>query len=291
MLQLLRTRLSHRAQLRFAGSNIACGVYPVGCVSRNGGRIELCFRPCGPCPLPLHLNLSPLPQAAQDGGPLSACEGRTEQGPTRLRHGNLQRQLMPAGAHLPPRLAEDVQHLRLLVAQLEGLELVVEKDEAGHVLQHLRLLVAAPVLLADQPRHRRRLGRAEAAADAHRRREVRLPRLQEGPPAQVAGLRHGVRAARHLPPAEVLRPDGHLEDRGGGGRAQREVVRHLLRVVELVRRLAPVLDAGVGVLGVRFVDERDCRFVVAGCHGEAGEGDADVSPVLLWGAGVKAEVW
>lgn len=55
-------------------------------------------------------------------------------------------------AHLGPRLAQDGDHLVLadVVAALEGVELAVEEDEAGDVLEDLRLGVRGQLLLAHE---------------------------------------------------------------------------------------------------------------------------------------------
>lgn len=69
----------------------------------------------------------------------------------------------------------------------------------------------------------------------------------------------------------MLRADRDFEDRRRGWEAQGEVVRHLLRVVEFVRYGFVVDDGYVGVLGVGFVDQRNCCLVVFAGHCESRE--------------------
>lgn len=78
--------------------------------------------------------------------------------------------------------------------------------------------------------------------------------LEKGPPGEIASPGHRIGRPRDLPAAEMLGADCNFEDRGGGGTAQSEVVRHLLCIMELVRDGSVVFYGDGGVKGMSFVD-------------------------------------
>lgn len=122
------------------------------------------------------------------------------------------------GAHLAPRLAEDIDELlaRIVgVLRREGADLVFEEDEARGVLERLRAGVFLQIGLRDPRRDLGGLGGWDAGIEREGAGALGLLGVERAAPGEVAGLALGKRRAGREPALEVLRARGEAQ-RGRG---------------------------------------------------------------------------
>ncbi len=111
---------------------------------------------------------------------------------------------MPPVGHFPPSLGDDIDDLLRFMPAGKTDEIQLEKDQAGDILERLRLRIGLESLFADQ-RLRPRNGRLvvpQAAQDVPRLLGVEA--AQRRPPLVLAGAGHRIRRAGDGPAAQVL---------------------------------------------------------------------------------------
>ena len=129
----------------------------------------------------------------------------------------------------------------------EAREVVLEKHEADHVLEELRLGIALEPLLAQERAHARDRFVPIPRFAQDRGGGVGVEVHQPGAPRLVALRRARVRVARDLPPADVLAAGREADDLRCFRSEALEHLAHALRVQELAR----LRDAGRIRLAVR----------------------------------------
>ena len=183
-----------------------------------------------------------------------AADRPLHQRPQFGRQVDLQRGGAAPVGHLAPGLAQDVRQLPLVVLRSEVGEVVLQEDEADHVLQELHVGVGLQPLLAEQRLHAGHGGAVVPDLAEDRPRRLRVEAAEVGPPPAVAVPTGRVAVARDRPAPDVLAARGETDRlrRAGGESVERRS--HPPRVHHLARQRLPVDRLAARVLRVGAVE-------------------------------------
>ena len=156
--------------------------------------------------------------------------------------------------HLAPCLAQDGDHLRPLGFLRQIAQLILERDEAERIFQHLHLRIAPERFFQIQLANAGDCLRVEAGAREDRHRLRRVEALQVAAPAQVAGATGLVVRARAHPAPQMLAARGQPQRFGGERAKSQDPLAQPLRVKEFTgQRLVLPLD-GIGILRILRIE-------------------------------------